>query len=83
VQVCASILDHEVKPAEPPIISAEESEEPHPLLSHGLASAFLRSVQRWIRRDSLGGDASEEFAEMRRLAIAMMTDDAPSKPVVF
>jgi hypothetical protein len=83
--VCKSapILDHEVKPAEPPIISAEDSAEPHPLLSHALASAFLRSVQRWIRQDSLGGDASEEFGEMRRLAFAMMTDDAPPKPVVF
>jgi hypothetical protein len=73
VAVCAAIIEDDSEAAEAPIASSELCEETHPLLMHPLASPFLASVERWIRRESLGDDASEEFAEMRNIAIRLMS----------
>jgi hypothetical protein len=43
-----------------------------PLLRHRLAPEFLNSVERWIRKDPLGSDASDEFAQMRSIATRMV-----------
>jgi hypothetical protein len=32
----------------------------------------LAAVERWIRRESLGGDAAQELAELRSVAVQMM-----------
>jgi hypothetical protein len=49
-------------------------EEKNPLLAHRLASSLLTAVERWIRRESLGGDAAQEFAEVRMIAVQMMVE---------
>src|SRR5438105_4769337 len=62
ITVCASILEDERGST----ISLDlEAQEPHPLLTHPLASRLLTTVERWIRQESLGADSSEEFAAMR------------------
>jgi hypothetical protein len=48
--------------------------EKHPLLAHPLTSSLLTAVERWIRRESLGGDAARELAELRRVAVEMMEE---------
>lgn len=68
VRVCESILDEDAARVTPPEVSTTEPAEQHPLLTHPLVSPFLGAVERWIRQESLGGDAAAEFAEMRRLA---------------
>jgi hypothetical protein len=70
IAVCASILedDREITTA----AKAAPLEEPNRLVYHPLVSHFLDSVERWIRQESLGVDAAEEFAEMRSMAIHMI-----------
>ena len=46
----------------------------HPLLAHRLASSLLAAVERWIRRESLGDDARQELAALRRVAVEMIED---------
>ena len=71
VTVCATILKDRGEP-DASALNVEPQGENSPLLSHPLASRFLTSVEDWIRQESLGLDAAEEFAEMRSLAIRMM-----------
>lgn len=76
VAVCAAIIEDErqtPQTSEEPTVG-EQSEGHHPLLEHPLASTFLASVERWIRTESLGDDAAEAFAEMRRIAIRIVRD---------
>src|SRR5260370_11508195 len=80
VAVCVSILEDDaehtnapgVENSKAPLVSAEQGEDAHPLLTHPLASPFFAALERWIKQESLGGDAAEEYAEMRRIAIRMM-----------
>jgi hypothetical protein len=65
-------LEDDSSRSDPATSGGEASDGAHPLLGHPLASQFLTSVEHWIRRESLGGDASVERAEMRDLAIRMM-----------
>src|SRR6266704_6793660 len=61
VAVCVAIVEDDREP-----VTSERSDEPNRLLlAHPLASRLLTSVERWIRRESLGSDAANEFAEMR------------------
>ncbi len=46
--------------------------EPHPLLTHPLASEFMASVAKWVRQESLGQDGAEELGQMRNLASRMI-----------
>lgn len=67
IAVCNVIMEDERAEVGPPAPSL-----PHVLLGHPLASDFLASVENWIRQESLGEDAAEELAEMRRLASFML-----------
>jgi hypothetical protein len=71
IAVCASILEDDRGPADHGIPAEGPPDERHPLLDHPLASRFLASVEKWIRRQSLQEDAAEEFAQMRALALRM------------
>ncbi len=44
---------------------------PHPALFHPQASEFMTAVEQWMRRESLGGDASEELEQVRTLALRL------------
>jgi len=80
VAVCASILEDDaeetkasvVENSTAPVVSSELDEETHSLLTHPLALPFFAALELWIKRESLGCDAAEEFAEMRRIAVRMM-----------
>src|SRR3982751_4567002 len=68
ITVCASILEDD-RPSGTPM---PPTGEPHPLLTHPLASKLLSAIERWIQQESLGGDGAEEIAEMRALATQIM-----------
>lgn len=74
IAVCAAILEDDRD--RPAAVSGTPvtDDEKHPLLAHRLASSLLTAVERWIRRESLGGDAAQEFAELRRIAVEMMVE---------
>jgi len=74
IQVCASILEDDRAMAAAP--EPERPGEPHRLLSHPLASQFMATVEQWVRQDSLGSDALQEFAEMRNTAIRMIEPES-------
>ena len=68
IAVCHSILADERSeelPAPEPSVSA------HPLLSHPLASEMMDHLVQWIRKESLGADASDEFARVHETASKM------------
>jgi hypothetical protein len=69
VAVCASILDDDRGPLGFGIPQALD--ESH-LLDHPLTPELLSAVERWIRQESLGADAAEEFAEVRATATRWM-----------
>ena len=74
IAVCAAILeDDRERPAAVSGTPVTDGEK-HPLLGHRLASSLLTAVERWIRRESLGGDAARELAELRRVAEEMMDE---------
>jgi hypothetical protein len=80
VGVCVSILQDDaekskasvVENSEADVWSSEPDEETPALLTHPLALPFFAALERWIKQESLGGYAAEEFAEMRSIAIRMM-----------
>jgi transcription initiation factor TFIIIB Brf1 subunit/transcription initiation factor TFIIB len=75
VAVCVEIIEDGHSESNTRASQVEQQEEINPLLSHPLASRFLDSVERWIRQESLGIDAAEDFAEMRSLAIRMIANE--------
>jgi hypothetical protein len=74
IAACASIVKEEseaqmdVAPDEAPI------EEGHPLLEHPQASDLFYALELWIKRESLGEDAGEELAEVRKIASEMLAE---------
>ena len=72
ITVCASILEDSSDPPAHPTGTPVMDSEKHPLLAHPLASSLLTAVERWTRRESLGGDAARELAELRRIAVEML-----------
>ena len=72
IAVCASILEDDRDPPAAVSGAPVTEDEQHSLLAHPLASSLLAAVERWMRRESLGGDAAQEFAEFRRIAVQMM-----------
>jgi hypothetical protein len=72
IAVCHAILEDERDQSETAAADTQSQEETSPLLGHRLAPQFFNSVEAWIRKESLGVDASKEFADMRSLAIRMM-----------
>jgi hypothetical protein len=70
IAVCQSILDDDK--AEP--ANMDESSPTrwsHPLLNHPLAPSLMRTIENWVREESIGQDWVPAFAEVRRLAIQM------------
>ena len=79
VTVCASILEDDR--AQPDVSALNtESPESHPLLNHPLTPKLLAAIETWIRQESLGANASEEFAEVRATAIRWMHPDTGTNP---
>ncbi|MGE5567709.1 MAG: ClpX C4-type zinc finger protein, partial [Rhodospirillales bacterium] len=86
VSVCAVIIEDERREQEYEELAQEAfrtgggglDEAPHPLVGHRLASSFLASVERWIRAESVDQGAAEAFAEMRSIAIQMLSDEGKS-----
>ena len=76
IAVCNAIIEDDVPENTSPTLGPIEAKAlgnlPHELLTHPLTSELLASVENWIRQESLGGDAAEELAEVRRLAAQMM-----------
>lgn len=72
IAVCASILEDDRYPAAAISGAPGTDDEQHPLFAHPLASSLLAAVERWIRCESLGGGAAQEFAEFHRIAVQMM-----------
>jgi hypothetical protein len=71
IAVCAAILDDDSDP--PSVLETPVTgDEKLPLLVHPLAPSLLTAVEQWIRRESLGGDAAQEFAEVRKIARLMV-----------
>ena len=78
--MCASILEDDRQTPEVGVWQLDptshnlkaESDESHPLLNHPLTPQLLSAIERWIREESLGADAAEEFAEVRATAIRWM-----------
>ncbi len=68
VYVCMAVLEEErgLSEARTEVVTA--GEEMHPLLTHPLASSLFTVIERWIRCESLGGDAARDLAEVRRIA---------------
>lgn len=61
----------------------------HPLLHHPMTSQLLMAVERWIKKESRGSDASKELARLRGAAMHLIRrgsgDDGPKRrgyPVV-
>jgi hypothetical protein len=73
IAVCATILEDERSPSEADTMMVTPGEETHPLLAHPLASSLFTVMERWIRCESLGGDAAREFAELRSIAARMVS----------
>ena len=74
VAVCSTVIADERLRVHDRPENGHVSEEPHPLLSHPLASRLLSSVERWIKRESLGADAAEDIAEVRTVASQIMAE---------
>lgn len=72
ISVCESILEDDRGPSEAEALDGEPPDGRNPLLDHPLASRLLAAVERWIVLESVGGDATREFAEMRSTAIRMI-----------
>jgi hypothetical protein len=70
IAICAAIVEDDREP----LISGR-SDEANPLLTHPLALRLLTTVERWIRRESVSGDADNEFAEMQEIAALMFRVD--------
>jgi ATP-dependent protease Clp ATPase subunit len=79
VSVCASILEDDRDPSDVHVSKAE-SHESHPILDHPLTPQLLAAIERWIRQESLGADAAQEFAEVRDTAILLMRPGARNNP---
>jgi hypothetical protein len=71
IAVCAAILEDDSDPPAAVLGTPVTDREKHPLLAHPLASSLLTAVEQWVRRESLGGDAAREFAEVRRISELM------------
>lgn len=76
IAVCNSIIEDER--AEDGVEA--EPQESHPLLTHPLTPQFLAAVDAWVRKDSLGADASEEFAKVRAAAVRLVQSPGDNPP---
>jgi ClpX C4-type zinc finger len=73
ISVCATILEEDQDRLAAASGTPVTYVGKHPLLAHRLASSLLTAVERWIRSESLGGDAARELADVRKVAMEMMS----------
>ena len=78
VAVCVSILQDD-RDLSDVSVSESESHEPDPIRYHRWTQ-LLSAIERWIRQESLGADASGAFAEVRAAAIRWMHGGARNSP---
>lgn len=71
VAICVAIIEDDQAETQPP---SAEAQEPHPLLTHPLASRLLSAAEDWIHAESLGGDGSAEIVTLREIASKMLTE---------
>ena len=79
VAVCVLILQDDREPSDVSVSEAE-SHESDLLPNHRLTPQLLAAIERWIRQESLGADASEALAEVRAAAIRWMHGGARNSP---
>jgi hypothetical protein len=79
VAVCSAVIEDERLRADDRPENGQVFEEQHPLLSHRLPSRLISTVERWIRQESLGGDAAESLAEVRAIATQMLADTSSAE----
>jgi ClpX C4-type zinc finger len=72
IAVCNHIIEDDRAEAQPDAAASVSGSDHHPLLTHPLATDFLASAEKWIREESLGGDAAADLAEMRSIAGRML-----------
>ena len=72
IAVCATVLEDPRVPSVADAMVVTPGEETHPLLAHPEASSLFTVMVRWIRCESLGGNAAQEFAEFRSIAARMV-----------
>jgi len=73
VAVCVSILQDDRDLSDVSVLEAESHESDLlPNHNHRLTTQLLAAIERWIRQESLGADASEALAEVRATAIRWM-----------
>jgi hypothetical protein len=73
VAVCSMVIADECAPMDA-LSENDHITEATPLLSHPLASRLLLTIERWIKRESLGADAAEDIAEVRNIAGQMIAE---------
>jgi ATP-dependent protease Clp ATPase subunit len=61
IAVCVSIVDDRYPPVTGPF-------EPKALIDRPLTAPLLAAIDRWIGQESLGKDATEELAAVRKIA---------------
>jgi hypothetical protein len=79
VAICHSIIEDDHAESEPRPADGQEALstiEPHPLLSHPLASHLVAFIEEWVRQESLGADGAEALANMRSTAARMVRDSS-------
>ena len=79
ISVCVSVLEDDRGSSETSDANVEVADEPHPLLRHPLASSLLAAVESWVRQESLGMDSAEEFAEVRDIAVRLISTPGATK----
>jgi len=85
VAVCASIiaddqeLSHEDRELSVDSVLDGDQGDRHPLVDHPLTSQLLKAVERWVIQQSLGADATEEFADVQDIARQLVRQRAPIK----
>ena len=70
-----AIIEDDRAPAPSPQSSTEQ-DEPHPLLSHPLASELMGCVVEWAGQEALGAPALEQLARLREVAWRMLEDSS-------
>jgi ClpX C4-type zinc finger protein len=72
ITVCNSILEDDREEALAAEMKIDPGEPAHAWATHPLVSGLLAAIERWLQKESLGGDAAPEIAETREIAIHMM-----------
>jgi ATP-dependent protease Clp ATPase subunit len=70
IAVCHSILEDDR--LETAATGPEPRPEIHPRAGHPQLSNLLAAIEKWLVQESRGGDAAEEIAAVRAIAVKMM-----------